>query len=73
MVRVKHRYLLVEFIFASALPFDTPAAKPAPALNEGLLIAILRESLSVNFGDIGWSKAGSTLNSAPLASPDWLH
>jgi ribonuclease P/MRP protein subunit POP5 len=63
MVRVKHRYLLVEFIFSSQLPFFIPNAKPAPALTEGLIVAILRESLSVNFGDVGWSKAGSNLNS----------
>lgn len=62
MVRIKHRYLLVEFLFESSLPFSD-SKSPAPALNEGTVITIIRESLSSNFGDVGWSQVGSALNS----------
>lgn len=63
MVRIKHRYLLVEFLFESSLPFSANAKSPTPTLNEGTVITIIRESLSSNFGDVGWSQVGSALNS----------
>lgn len=66
MVRIKYRYLLAEFMFPSTLPIDASedtsiSVPPAPALNEGQITSIVRESLQHNFGDVGWSLAGSAL------------
>jgi ribonuclease P/MRP protein subunit POP5 len=71
MVRFKHRYLLVHLIFPNSL--DNPlspsssssgAERPLPpTLNEAGLISLLRESLSVNFGDVGAGEVGGTFTS----------
>lgn len=34
-----------------------------PGVSEGLLHSIIRESLAVNFGDVGWAQVGGSLNS----------
>ncbi|SCV68181.1 BQ2448_302 [Microbotryum intermedium] len=53
MVRFKHRYLLVHLLFPSLSPED-----PTRPLHESDLIKVLRESLSVNFGDLGAGTVG---------------
>ena len=58
MVRFKCRYLLVEVTFPASL-----ASANLPELNEGLIVTIIRDSLKVNFGDLGWAKIGGSLNS----------
>lgn len=73
MVRFKNRYLLVSFIFPASVanPFDPNAtAEPTspPRLNEGGLITLLRESLSVNFGDVGAGEVGGAFSGEFLVS-----
>lgn len=83
MVRFKHRYLLVHLVFPTTLdsplsasassastdPALPPAPPPAsPALSESALISLLRDSLSVNFGDVGAGEVGGTFSSPSLPS-----
>lgn len=72
MVRLKHRYLLVNFLYPS--PSITPS-KPATALPDavqfhqpssdkltaGFLLKIIREGVADLFGDYGAGMTGSTL------------
>lgn len=70
MVRFKHRYLLVHLLFPSSLPShplsssedEQDAQQPSspPVLNEAGLISLLRDSLSVNFGDVGAGEVGGS-------------
>ncbi|GAA5854909.1 hypothetical protein JCM9279_000195 [Rhodotorula babjevae] len=65
MVRFKHRYLLVSLIFPDSLrpPHDGDAeAFAPPALSESSLISLLRDSLAVNFGDVGAGEVGGTFS-----------
>ncbi|GJN94205.1 hypothetical protein Rhopal_007279-T1 [Rhodotorula paludigena] len=76
MVRFKHRYLLVHLVFPATLdsplsasapsasndPTLPPAQPPAPPLSESALISLLRDSLSVNFGDVGAGEVGGTFS-----------
>lgn len=68
MVRFKHRYLLVSLVFPSTLP-NPLAASPVvplekqPFINESGLISLLRDSLSVNFGDVGAGEVGGSFSS----------
>ncbi|KPV73189.1 uncharacterized protein RHOBADRAFT_46297 [Rhodotorula graminis WP1] len=65
MVRFKHRYLLVSLIFPDSLlppqPGDADPFAP-PALSESSLISLLRDSLAVNFGDVGAGEVGGTFS-----------
>ncbi|GAA6056239.1 hypothetical protein JCM3770_002103 [Rhodotorula araucariae] len=67
MVRFKHRYLVVSLLFPAALALapahdpDTPPYEP-PHLSEGAVISLLRDSLAVNFGDIGAGEVGGTFS-----------
>lgn len=63
MVRIKYRYLLAEFLHPETLPFPVEGASntTGPGLNEGQITSIIRDSLQHNFGDVGWSMAGSAL------------
>lgn len=68
MVRFKHRYLLVSLVFPSTLPNPlaiTPVVpvEKSPFINESGLISLLRDSLSVNFGDVGAGEVGGTFTS----------
>ncbi|BGP43872.1 RNA-binding protein pop5 [Rhodotorula kratochvilovae] len=65
MVRFKHRYLLVSLVFPAALSPSTPNAEAPfepPQLTEGSLITLLRDSLAVNFGDLGAGEVGGTFS-----------
>ncbi|BGP27987.1 ribonuclease P/MRP protein subunit POP5 [Rhodotorula toruloides] len=74
MVRFKHRYLLLHLLFPAAVDLDTvrrdsDANQPPsestfspPHLSESSLISLLRDSLSVNFGDIGAGEVGGTFS-----------
>ncbi|GAA5927456.1 hypothetical protein JCM1841_000931, partial [Sporobolomyces salmonicolor] len=72
MVRFKHRYLLVHLVFPSSIPshpissLDSSAhSAPPPApppWSESVLIGLLRDSLSVNFGDVGAGEVGGTFS-----------
>ncbi|GAA5910487.1 hypothetical protein JCM8208_007619 [Rhodotorula glutinis] len=63
MVRFKHRYLLVSLIFPdSLLPQADADAFAPPALSESSLISLLRDSLAVNFGDVGAGEVGGTFS-----------
>ncbi|GAA5884106.1 hypothetical protein JCM6882_002142 [Rhodosporidiobolus microsporus] len=69
MVRFKHRYLLVHLVFPAQLdttPFPSSqsdqAVRPSPILNESAIINLLRDSLSVNFGDVGAGEVGGTFS-----------
>ncbi|GAA93899.1 uncharacterized protein L969DRAFT_44369 [Mixia osmundae IAM 14324] len=53
-MRFKNRYLLAEFIFAPD--------SDAPSFSESDIVRLVRDALSVNFGDAGWAEAGSSLN-----------
>lgn len=89
MVRLKHRYLLVNFLYPSpsTTPSETPTALPdvvdfhkpsSDKLTAGLLIKILRESIADLFGDYGAGMTSGTLASeygpSPLQSvPNFLN
>ncbi|GAA5871409.1 hypothetical protein JCM3774_005590 [Rhodotorula dairenensis] len=75
MVRFKHRYLLVHLVFPDQLQLpssssagpsapSTPTTTPTPqsTLTESSLIGLLRDSLSVNFGDVGAGEVGGTFS-----------
>ncbi|BGP20664.1 hypothetical protein JCM10213_001090 [Rhodosporidiobolus nylandii] len=73
MVRFKHRYLLCHLVFPASALDDahpstsngaaTPAeAVPPPSLSEGAIIGLLRDSLNVNFGDVGAGEVGGTFS-----------
>lgn len=77
MVRFKHRYLLLHLLFPAAVDLDAlrsdidadqpPSAESTfspPHLSESSLISLLRDSLSVSFGDIGAGEVGGTFSSA---------
>ena len=77
MVRFKNRYLLVSFVFPLSLPnplrddssgdnTSQPHPQPTPYISEGGLVNLLRESLSVNFGDVGAGEVGGAFNSESL-------
>ena len=69
MVRLKNRYFLVEILFPSSLPFAmNTTVPPPPQLSESMLVNILRESLLVNFGEVGWAEVGGSLNGAESTS-----
>jgi hypothetical protein len=83
MVRFKHRYLLVHLVFPDQLQLPSPPSSstsqpalansdtksPQASLTESGLIGLLRDSLSVNFGDIGAGEVGGTFSStSPLIS-----
>jgi ribonuclease P/MRP protein subunit POP5 len=86
-VRFKNRYLLVEFIFPSSLPTPTTPTTidndddddhpsilpPPPELNEAALVNILRESLAVNFGQVGWAEAGGSLQGTKINTHTLAH
>ncbi|GAA6011141.1 hypothetical protein JCM10207_005511 [Rhodosporidiobolus poonsookiae] len=76
MVRYKHSYLLTHLVFPSlpdhlplldllasspTTPTDAPAQQP-PTVSESQLITLLRDSLSVNFGDVGAGEVGGTFS-----------
>ncbi|GAA5908409.1 hypothetical protein JCM5296_005924 [Sporobolomyces johnsonii] len=69
MVRFKHRYLLVHLVFPASIPSNpissldcppSPPTPPPPSLSESALISLLRDSLTVNFGDLGAGEVGGT-------------
>ncbi|GAA5987302.1 hypothetical protein JCM11641_002676 [Rhodosporidiobolus odoratus] len=76
MVRFKHRYLLCHLIFPAALDTSsigtcssscltsssTSTPRPPPQISESGLINLLRDSLSVNFGDVGAGEVGGTFS-----------
>ncbi|BGO96039.1 hypothetical protein NBRC10512_002457 [Rhodotorula toruloides] len=75
MVRFKHRYLLLHLLFPAAVDLDAlrsdidadqpPSAESTfspPHLSESSLISLLRDSLSVSFGDIGAGEVGGTFS-----------
>ena len=62
MVRIKHRYLLCELLFECSI--DPASNVKVPELGEGMLAKIIRESVAANFGDVGISSVGSSLNGA---------
>ncbi|POY74977.1 hypothetical protein BMF94_1953 [Rhodotorula taiwanensis] len=76
MVRFKHRYLLVHLVFpdqlelpssstsssAAAQPATPASTLPQATLTESGLINLLRDSLSVNFGDVGAGEVGGTFS-----------
>ncbi|GAA6044348.1 hypothetical protein JCM8097_002779 [Rhodosporidiobolus ruineniae] len=69
MVRFKHRYLLVSLVFPAHLDPLTPSSASSPAgppalpvLSESAIIGLLRDSLSVNFGDVGAGEVGGTFS-----------
>ncbi|KAG0660766.1 hypothetical protein C6P46_004450 [Rhodotorula mucilaginosa] len=76
MVRFKHRYLLVHLVFPDQLQLPSPPSSstsqpalansdtksPQASLTESGLIGLLRDSLSVNFGDIGAGEVGGTFS-----------
>lgn len=70
MVRIKHRYLLLNILYpetspANVKPNDPPYLAfhgPSPAhLSGGLLLNALRTSIAVHFGDVGVGLASSSL------------
>lgn len=73
MVRFKNRYLLVSLVFPASLrnPLrtstndddDDSQPPPPPNVNEGGLVHLLRDSLSVNFGDVGAGEVGGAFSS----------
>lgn len=66
MVRFKHRYLLVNLIFPATIPSvlsPSDSLPTAPFYNESSLISLLRDALSVNFGDIGAGEVGGSFAS----------
>lgn len=73
MVRFKHRYLLVHLLFPNSLPNpflssldeeeQQSTAPASPTINEAGLISLLRDSLSVNFGDVGAGEVGGSFAS----------
>lgn len=71
MVRFKHRYLLVHLIFPASLPdsvkdqhSDTTTTRDDLQINlsESGIISLLRDSLSVNFGDVGAGEVAGTFS-----------
>lgn len=81
MVRFKHRYLLVHLVFPEQLPADAAStstststlpssASPPPVVTESRLISLLRDSLSVNFGDVGAGEVGGTFSGPFLIFSD---
>ncbi|GAA5842151.1 hypothetical protein JCM11251_006541 [Rhodosporidiobolus azoricus] len=69
MVRFKHRYLLVHLVFPAQLDTTSFTSSPSdltlpptPALSESAIINLLRDSLSVNFGDVGAGEVGGTFS-----------
>ncbi|ORY88505.1 Rpp14/Pop5 family-domain-containing protein [Leucosporidium creatinivorum] len=66
MVRFKHRYLLLHLLFPTTLsnPLsdsnEEQQLPSAPTVNEAGLISLLRDSLSVNFGDVGAGEVGGS-------------
>lgn len=72
MVRIKHRYLLVNFLYPEesksastntpSLPYSVQFHQPSPDnLTSKLLTRLLREGLSDNFGDYGAGRAAGSL------------
>lgn len=72
MVRLKHRYLLVNFLYPSspATPSRSAGALPdvvhfhrpsSDKLTAGLLVKIIRDGIADLFGDYGAGMTGSTL------------
>lgn len=73
MVRVKHRYLLVQILYPSPATPSAKNTKPAPldtlaihgptadTINAGLLSRILREKIEDLFGDYGAGAVGPSL------------
>ncbi|GAA6006610.1 hypothetical protein JCM11491_003116 [Sporobolomyces phaffii] len=68
MVRFKHRYLLCELVFPTCGSLDYLASEPTsttaavPSISESAIIHLLRDSLSVNFGDVGSGEVGGTFS-----------
>ncbi|KAL8291353.1 hypothetical protein RQP46_002331 [Phenoliferia psychrophenolica] len=68
MVRFKNRYLLVSFVFPLSLDnplASSPSSAPPPAppsISEGGLVHLLRDSLNVNFGDVGAGEVGGAFS-----------
>lgn len=64
MVRFKNRYLLVEILIAGGeAGFDGPMPS---GFSEGAIVSIIRDSLAVNFGEVGYAEAGGALSGASL-------
>ncbi|TNY20092.1 ribonucleases P/MRP protein subunit POP5 [Rhodotorula diobovata] len=64
MVRFKHRYLLVSLVFPDSLLTPANPHEPftPPQMTESSLISLLRDSLAVNFGDVGAGEVGGTFS-----------
>lgn len=72
MVRLKHRYLLVNFLYPSPVTSSSKPAKAVPdvvqfhqpssdKLTAGLLIKIIRDGIAELFGDYGAGMTSGTL------------
>jgi len=57
MVRFKNRWLLVEFIPAAS----SPLSAPDNTLSSKDIFNALKQSVLLNFGDVGWGEVGASL------------
>lgn len=64
MVRFKNRYLLVQLIYGprESSTGGCPAGGSGKVVNEKSLIDLIRQSIQINFGDLGAGEAGADLN-----------
>jgi ribonuclease P/MRP protein subunit POP5 len=65
MVRLKHRWLLIEILYPSSPPYTSPS----PLLTIKLLLDLLRQSLSQNFGESGLALVAPSLSIRYLSPP----
>ncbi|KAL1652122.1 RNA-binding protein pop5 [Diplodia intermedia] len=81
MVRLKHRYLLVELLYPSPATSPSKPAQPLPdvvqfhqpspdKLTAGLLIKSIRDGIAELFGDYGAGMTGGTLQAIIRVSRD---
>lgn len=69
MVRFKNRYLLVQLIYGPSQPTKIERCQPDHAghdtrkseINEKFLVDLIRQSIQLNFGELGVGQAGADL------------